>query len=130
MKTNNAVIYCRSARADEWAMKTQTDMVLRFAEDEGFTVSKCYLDNGEGGHTLDRPAMNKLLSDIRGGGVTTVIAKDASRIARNILLLNDFLDEMRKHGVTVITVYNDIAVIPALDDLLKSLAEKRNAVTV
>jgi len=120
VENKKAAVYLRVAHADDMAMEIQTETVMRFAKTEGYTVSGCYSDNGANGITLDRPEMNRLLSDIRGGEIKTIIAKDISRLARDFILTTKFLDEMRKYGVTVITVH-DGEVRPVIENFINNL---------
>jgi DNA invertase Pin-like site-specific DNA recombinase len=103
-KDFKTALYCRSAQACDIAVAMQERLLREFAEKNGCENPSCYIDNGASGVTLDRPAMNRLLSDIRGGGVDTVIAKDTARIARSFIPFMEFRAEARKHGVTIITV--------------------------
>ncbi len=114
------------AHADELSMKLQIEKVTRFAESKGYTVNEVYCDNGENGLTLDRPAMNKLLSDIRGGDIKIVIAQDLARFARDIILGMTFLAEAHKLGVTVITEYDELTDNSALYSLLDLIMRSKN----
>ena len=129
MENKKAAVYIRVAHADDMAMETQTDMVMRFAKTEGYSVSDCYSDNGENELTLNRPEMNRLLSDVRGGEIKTVIAKDIVRIARDFLLTTKFLDEMRKYGVAVITVH-DGEVRPFIENHIYNLLLNQKRIKV
>ena len=128
MDNRRAVLYCRVAHADDFAMEAQTEAVIRFANAEGYTVSDYYCDNGESGVTLDRPEMNRLLSDIRAGNVKTVIAKDMARIARDYMLSKQFLNEAQKYGVSVITVIDDISAISMYESLAGSLFKSKTPI--
>jgi len=124
VKNKKVVVYCRVAHSEDSAMKAQTESLMRFANAEGYAVDECYCDNGESGVTLDRPEMNRLLSDIRRGNIKTVIAKDLSRIARNFMLGMKFVDEAQKFDVTVVTVHDDIAATISMFESLVSIFNK------
>ena len=130
MKNKKVVVYCRVAHSDDSAMKAQTESLMRFANAEGYAVDECYCDNGESGVTLDRPEMNRLLSDIRSGNIKTVIAKDMTRLARDYVLGMKFIDEANKFGVTIVTVHDDIAAISMFDSLRSSLFKSKKRVMV
>jgi DNA invertase Pin-like site-specific DNA recombinase len=97
-------IYCRTAVNDVFKIQGQEERLRHFAAENGHENIICYIDNGESGTTLDRPAMNRLLSDIRGGNVNTVLTKDIARIARGYVPFSEFIAEARKHNVKVVTV--------------------------
>jgi len=130
MDNKRAVVYCRVAHADEFTMAAQTNLLMRFANAKGYAVDECYCDNGESGVTLDRPEMNRLLSDIRSGNIKTVIAKDMTRLARDYVLGMKFIDEANKFGVTIVTVHDDIAAISMFDSLRSSLFKSKKRVMV
>ena len=129
MDNKKAAVYIRVAHADDMAMETQTEMVMRFANAEGYTVSDCYSDNGENGNTLDRPEMKRLISDIYSGKIKTIIAKDTTRLARDLLSRMKFLNEMREYGVTVITVHEG-EINPFIENNISNLLLNRKRVMV
>ncbi|MDR1570969.1 MAG: recombinase family protein, partial [Clostridiales Family XIII bacterium] len=49
---------------------------------------------------------------IRAGKVKTVIANDISRYARGFTLFMRFLDEAKRHGVTLVTATDGEVVFP------------------
>ena len=97
-----AAIYCRVASADENALEHQRRTVSEFAAEQMYEDCAEYLDNGESGTTLDRPAFTRLRNDIRTGKIDVVFIKDTSRIGRDMIQTLQWLDEMRAQGVRVI----------------------------
>ena len=81
-------LYCRTAEEsnllDNAGIESQKTRLLRFAEENGYANPKLYIDNGKSGLTLDRPAMKRLITDIKHGRVQTVIVTSANRIARSM----------------------------------------------
>lgn len=128
MEQKKVVAYCRVASADDTSMKMQTDTVMAFAEAEGYAVSECYCDNGESGRTLNRPEMERLLADIRNGKISIIVAKDYSRIARDFMLTMEFTDIAKKHGVTIVTMYEG-ASIPMMENFANHLLRSSSVVT-
>ena len=109
----SVALYCRVAHADAEALDFQERILLNFAKTAGYESGKynvhhIYRDNGESGTTLDRPAMNKLMSDIRDGRVDAVIVKDISRISRNHSQINEWLRLLRQHNVRLVSVTEGI----------------------
>jgi len=78
-------LYCRTAVQDSFAIEHQKDRLLQFAKENGYTNIAWYIDDGEKGNTLNRPAMRQLIADIKLGKVKTVIVTGIDRIARGIL---------------------------------------------
>jgi DNA invertase Pin-like site-specific DNA recombinase len=115
MKT---AIYCRLACADDERMAAQEKEMLRFAEQSGYNDCVCYRDNGQSGATLNRLGFAALMTDIDDGKVACVIVQDISRICRNYLEFDNWLNTMADKGVRLIAVKD-------LFDCLKALRSKR-----
>jgi hypothetical protein len=97
--------YCRTATADEIAMKAQERRIREYADKHGYDGETAfYRDCGLSGATLDRPALNALTADIRAGKIGTVIAADVARIARNFALASEWIDLSDKYGVALVTL--------------------------
>ena len=81
-------LYERLSRDDEQegesnSITNQKTMLEDYARDNGFTNIRHYTDDGYSGGDFNRPGWEQLVADIEAGLVTTVIAKDMSRIGRN-----------------------------------------------
>lgn len=94
-------VYCRLARKSSHEMKEQKKELCHYAESLGYGGLVFYADNGFSGTAPDRPAFSKLNKAIQGGQVDTVIVRDISRIGRNYLLVLNWIDEVKKQGVTL-----------------------------
>lgn len=97
-------IYFRVASADDFAIKAQEDMLRSYATEKMFAVGEVYTDNGASGVTFDRPAFQKMMSEIERDEISCVIVKNTSRINRNYLQFGKWLDDMRAKKVRVIAV--------------------------
>ena len=101
-------LYCRTATKtnlpDSPGIEAQTRRLLHFAEENGYTDPVLYIDDGESGLTLDRPAMNQLMADIESGKVKTVIVTSADRIARGIDLLMTWILNMKWTGIRCLSL--------------------------
>ncbi len=86
--TDVTALYERLSRDDEQegesnSITNQKTMLEDYARDNGFTNIRHYTDDGYSGGDFNRPGWEQLVADIEAGIVTTVIAKDMSRIGRN-----------------------------------------------
>jgi DNA invertase Pin-like site-specific DNA recombinase len=100
------VLYCRVAHKDpadpDCAIEQQRRLVEDYARSMGYAVTEVYADNGYSAHDTERPAFAKLNADIAAGRVQTVLTKDPSRIARDVVSGSDWFGRMDKRGVTVL----------------------------
>lgn len=96
-------VYCRVACADDYALESQRDCLIRLAEEHGYENITVYADNGYSGVNFDRPALSRLETDIKAGKVLRVIVKDLSRITRDYPTADDWIDRLIASGVALVT---------------------------
>ena len=97
-------LYCRTARQSSLGIEQQKKWLSRFIEENGYDNPSWYIDDGESGMTLKRPAMEQLTIDIQAGEVQTVIVTSASRIVRNTTLMYDWFRVLRDAGVPCLSL--------------------------
>lgn len=75
------------------------------ADKPEFKVYDVYIDNGLTGTNFQRPAFQKMLSDIEAGRINCVIVKDLSRLGRNSIDTGYYIEQyFRMHRVRFIAV--------------------------
>ena len=105
-----AALYLRLSKDDEGAgesqsIKTQRDILEAYAKREGFVIVDEYVDDGYSGTNFDRPAFQRMLTDIEAGRINCVLTKDFSRLGRNSARGLDYIDEyFPAHDVRYISV--------------------------
>ena len=97
-------LYCRTAQQSNLGIEKQKEWLSRFAEENDYHNLSWYIDDGESGTTLKRPATERLIMDIQAGEVQTVIVTSASRIARNTALMYDWFRILRDAGVPCLSL--------------------------
>jgi len=60
-------------------------------------LKEFYIDNGYSGISLDRPGFNKLLDAITKGKINMIMIKDLSRLGRNHIEVNKYIDNIFIH---------------------------------
>jgi DNA invertase Pin-like site-specific DNA recombinase len=95
-------LYCRTATQDSFAIQNQKDRLLRYAEENDHTNLSWYIDNGESGTTLNRPAMKQLIADIKSGRIETVLVISADRVARGIAPMSEWVRLIKERNVRCI----------------------------
>ena len=72
---------------------------------EGWQVcAEEYDDGGFSGGNLDRPALARLLEDIRAGKVQIVVVYKIDRLTRSLIDFSKLVDIFDEHGVTFVSV--------------------------
>ena len=59
---------------------------------EDFCIVDYYIDDGYTGLNTDRPAFQKMISDIERGFINSIITKDLSRLSRNSFEANYYIE--------------------------------------
>lgn len=92
VKNNDKItaLYCRLSRDDELqgdsnSIKNQKTILQKYADDNGFTNTEFFVDDGYSGTSFDRPDWQRLISLMEEGRIGTIIVKDMSRLGRDYL---------------------------------------------
>ena len=83
-------IYVRLSKEDTRAgesvsIENQKLMLVKHAKEMGWEIVEVYQDDGFSGTNQNRPAFQKMMSDVKDGIINTVLIKDLSRLGRNYL---------------------------------------------
>ncbi|MGY4255301.1 site-specific DNA recombinase [Bradyrhizobium sp. USDA 4516] len=79
--------YITSQRAEGWA-----------------PVSDRYDDGGFSGGTLERPALKRLLADVKAGKIDVIVVYKIDRLSRSMLDFLRLVELFEQHGVTFVSV--------------------------
>ncbi|WP_159561188.1 recombinase family protein [Streptococcus halichoeri] len=100
---NRIAIYLRLSeedykKADESiSIVNQRDYIRSYIENENSLKDseiEEYIDDGYSATNTNRPSFLRLVDDIKGGRVGTIIVKDMSRFSRDYILLGDYLSNI------------------------------------
>lgn len=126
----NAVIYARysSDRQDAASIETQITEGRKKAKAEGLTIIEEYCDEGKSARTTDRPEFQRLLADAKKKPrpFDTVIVRKFDRFARNVTQSRIAKEYLKKLGVRVVSVHEDIDESPAgrfMETIVEAVAE-------
>ena len=83
-------LYCRLSRDDEYngdsmSIQTQKAMLRHYADENGHTNCRYFVDDGVSGTTFEREGFQSMIAEIENGKIGTVIVKDLSRLGREYL---------------------------------------------
>ena len=93
----NTALYMRLSRDDEnfgdsVSIETQRIVLQKFAQENGLIVYDEYVDDGWSGTNFERPAFQRMMSDIEAGKVNCVVTKDLSRFGREHVMMDYYLE--------------------------------------
>ena len=120
-------LYCRTAQQCDYGIDSQKERLTRFANENGYSNTAWYIDNGESGTTLDRPAMKRLIEDIREGVIHTVVVTGCDRIARGFATMAAWVRLLQETDARCISSdggYDIASEFVSFDELLYTLAHR------
>ena len=93
----STALYMRLSRDDEnfgdsVSIETQRIVLHKFAQENGLIVYDEYVDDGWSGTNFERPAFQRMMSDIEAGKVNCVVTKDLSRFGREHVTMDYYLE--------------------------------------
>ena len=102
-----AIAYDRhSTRLQDSAVREKA--IREFANKEKFKLKEYYLDSGISGKKKSRPALDKMLVDVRSGKIKIIVLYKLDRLGRSLANLLDLLQEFRNKKVRVISIMDGI----------------------
>ncbi len=98
-KNKKAALYARVSTEAQWeegySIDAQKEMLLAYCKTKGIERSEFYIDGGFSGANTNRPALEKLIGDIKKGDVSCVIVYKLDRFSRSqkdtLYLIEDVL---------------------------------------
>ncbi len=103
--TNNKIykagMYLRLSREDEdklnksdlsQSINNQRDFITAFAEENNFNIVDTYCDDGISGTTFERDDFQRMIKDIENKKINMVITKDLSRLGRDHIQTDYYLE--------------------------------------
>ncbi len=123
-KDKITALYCRLSRDDEnegisGSIKNQTEILQRYAAENGFKNTRLFVDDGWSGTNFDRPAFNEIMKLGEEGKIGTLIVKDHSRLGRNRLVVGALMEEeFDRMGIRYIAIMDNIDTKNGISDLV------------
>ena len=96
--TKITALYCRLSRDDGFegesnSITNQKRLLKKYAEDNGFSNTRFYVDDGYTGTNFERPEFLQMIYDVEMGYISTIIVKDMSRFGRSYLQVGYYTEE-------------------------------------
>lgn len=90
---------------ENYSIEEQTGRLRAFCAAKGWTLGELYVDGGYSGGNTDRPALRRMLSHIRRGGVDAVVVCKLDRLSRSQKdTLTLIEDELLAHGADFVSI--------------------------
>jgi DNA invertase Pin-like site-specific DNA recombinase len=87
------------------AQREACEAYVKSQAGEGWRLAKaCYDDGGLSGGTLERPALQRLLSDIEAGSIDIVVVYKVDRLTRSLPDFAKIVEVFDTHGVSFVSV--------------------------
>ncbi len=94
-----------SSDNESMSISNQKLLLKDYAEKNGMFNCEFYVDDGFTGRNFNRPAFQRMISDIEAGRIGCVITKDLSRLGRNYIESGSYMEVFfPKHNVRYIAV--------------------------
>jgi len=108
-----AAIYCRVSTDDQaengYSLADQERKGRAKVADEGWSlVGEAYVDEGISGVVSDRPALNRLLTDVRTHKIDVVVITKIDRLARDMVLLLNLWKEIESYDCYIVPIDESI----------------------
>src|SRR6056297_2264495 len=83
----------------------QRKAIQDYAGANGFEIIHIYQEGGVSGTLQNRPALTDMMLDLEenGQGIHTVIIERIDRLARDLMIQENILHDMNRHGVSVLS---------------------------
>ena len=85
----------------------QKEILSAYAKKHGFSNIKFYVDDGFSGTNFNRPDFQKMLEDVKGGIIGTIIVKDMSRFGRDYIMVGYYTEIMLPQSDVRFIAVND-----------------------
>lgn len=112
-KIINCTIYTRKSVSDGLerdfttldAQRESCESYIASQKNEGWVCSpEKYDDGGFTGANTDRPALQRLMTDIKASKVNCVVVYKVDRLSRSLLNFSELLSVFEEHGVTFVSI--------------------------
>lgn len=99
---------------DSASIDTQRDMLTRYCNENNIIIHDFYIDDGFTGLNTERPGFRRMIEDVEAKKVNCVITKDQSRLGRNHLE-SDFYMEVYfpEHSIRYIALNDNVDTLNA-----------------
>lgn len=112
MPKTTAAIYIRVSTAEQalkgYSLSAQEEKLRRYADYKGYEIENVYCDDGYSGKDLNRPAISRLIDNVKAKRVDIVLVYRLDRISRRVRDVIDLVDIFIGTGVQLYSLHDNI----------------------
>jgi len=99
------------------AQRESAEAYIASQREEGWTVlSDRYDDGGYSGGNLERPALQRLLTDVEAGSIDCVVVYKVDRLSRSLLDFTRVIEIFEQKGVSFVSVTQQFSTTNSMYD--------------
>lgn len=101
------VIYCRVSTEEQvngYSIEAQEDQCRSWAAQNGYRVVRVYIEPGRSARTDQRPQFQRMIALVKMGLADAVLIHKSDRIARNLLDLLHYRNQLERAGKKILSV--------------------------
>ncbi len=124
MSDKITALYCRLSQDDMLAgesnsITNQKAILLKYAQDNGFSNPQFYVDDGFSGTNFNRPDFMRMMEDVKSGKIGTIITKDLSRFGRDYLMTGQYIEMvLPDYDVRYIAINDNVDTFKSENELM------------
>ncbi len=107
-----AAIYCRVSTLEQategYSIGVQKEKLAKYAELQSYEIEDIYSDEGFSGKNLHRPAMERLISDVKSGRIDIVLIYKLDRLSRHVKDVLELVELFDKFSVTLYSLTENL----------------------
>lgn len=103
MRKKKIVIYYRISKKTKNNIRMQRKVCRDYSLMKKYKIVKEYIDNGFSGKTKNRPALKKLLLDVKENKINSVLVYKIDRLGRKFSYLNSIFEELENKNIEVLS---------------------------
>ena len=102
-KVEEVALYIRVSTEEQAlngdSLRTQREELTKYALKNGFHIFGIYEDDGFSATNLKRPALQRLLNDVKQNKINRILITKLDRLSRGVRNYYKILDALDEHGV-------------------------------
>lgn len=107
-----AGIYCRVSTleqaTDGYSLQAQEQKLTLYAEGMQYNIFNTYIDDGYSGSSINRPALTKLINDIKAHNIDIVLIYKLDRLSRSVKNVLELVELFEKYNVTLFSLNENL----------------------